>query len=153
MRVGDDASISPAGDMMAFAIAVGLVLAGLSVIRSELDRKDSNIYGPKASEIEAAVSWRGYDRDRNGLIEYESIMGITNGSIESPVLPVDGYVNITIESPTFSHSIHFVNGYPIDGDCEILTGDVIRHSLLVSVETENRLVPCVMIVSFKEVNA
>ncbi|MGA1822594.1 MAG: hypothetical protein ACMUIG_08700 [Thermoplasmatota archaeon] len=153
MRVGDDASISPAGDMMAFAVAVGLVFAALSVIGSELEREDRNYPSPNASDLEAVISWRGYDQDRNGLIEYESITGILNGSAESPILPVDGYVNITIESPTFSHSIHFMDGFPIDSEYGILTDDVIRHSLMVSVETGDGLVPCVMIVTFKEVGA
>lgn len=148
MRVGDDASISPAGDMIAFAVSMGLVMLALTVIGSDMNADDPRESGLKASDLESASTWRGFDRDRNGRIEYESMADIDNVSYE---LPIEGYVNVTIRSRTFEYSFHFMDGRLIENETGFVVEETLRHSVMVSVETSNETIPCIMIVSAGEV--
>jgi hypothetical protein len=68
MRAGERGSISPAGDLIAFGVALAIVVGLSGILPLMFPEKNSrDRIEPEA--ISAFLSWSGWDRDGDGIIE------------------------------------------------------------------------------------
>ena len=115
MRIGQEAYTSPAGDLMAFALAVGIVLAAVSAMDLE-DTGSDNSLEITSSDLATISNWKGWDKDRDGMLELSSILEIKNNVSDPPNLAIDKSVIVRIESQRITSELLFNRGHLVGRD-------------------------------------
>jgi len=115
MRIGQEAYTSPAGDLMAFALAVGIVLAAVSAMDLE-DTGSDNSMDITCSDLATISNWKGWDKDRDGMLELSSILEIKNNVSDLPNLAIDKSVIVRIESQRITSELLFNRGHLVGRD-------------------------------------
>jgi hypothetical protein len=69
MRIGDVGAVSPAGDLLAFSLAVVIVAALVVNIGLVEDDGDGLLCCPGFTEIMALQKWSGFDPDGDGVLD------------------------------------------------------------------------------------
>jgi hypothetical protein len=92
MKAGERGSISPAGDLIAFGVALAIVV-GLSGILPLMFPDPSNDDGIEPEAISAFLSWSGWDRDGDGILEESSLEGLSDSPL---TIPLDGSYRVTL---------------------------------------------------------
>jgi hypothetical protein len=143
MRAGERGSISPTGDLIAFSIAIAIVLSLTWALRSMApEEAGSDRLTP--GTISFFLSWPVWDMDGDGVLEESSIEG-TGANL---TVPLDGSYLVNIEFSGKGYDFLFEHGRTMDMR-EVRIG--ITHSTAVLVASNGRTVPGSM--SISEVHA
>ena len=141
MRAGGRGSISPAGDLIAFGIALAIVV-GLSGILPLMFPEPESDGGIDPEAISAFLSWSGWDRDGDGILEESSLDDQSNNE---RMIPLDGGYWVTLSFGDRDLIFLFEDGR-ISTDA--LAPDVsLTHSVSILVRIGNDLVPGTMTIS------
>jgi hypothetical protein len=141
MRIGDVGAVSQVGDLLAFSLAVVLVLTLIYQVEVRA-REDDDPEGTDWLQTAMAIrTWEVLDPDGDGVVDLD---GITEriANAETP-FPVENEVRINFILVNGSLELGFSNGEAI---AEGITheGDVIVHGFSVLVRTEGSVLPCLM---------
>jgi hypothetical protein len=86
MRIGDVGAVSPAGDLLAFSLAVVIIGMLLMKIGAVEVYQDDSQNGPTVPEVKVLLQWNGFDPDGDGVLDpFTNLDGP-----ELPHVPVDG---------------------------------------------------------------
>jgi hypothetical protein len=98
MRAGERGSISPAGDLIAFGIALAIVV-GLSGILPLMFSENESDDGVDPGAISAFLAWSGWDRDGDGILELQNIEELPSYA----TIALDGsyWVSVSVGERTF----------------------------------------------------
>jgi hypothetical protein len=141
MRIGDVGSVSLSGDLLAFSLAVSIVLMlGLKAAEiSSFEEEKEN--GVPLNEVDLLLEWEGFDPDKDGLIEPYG-----PGSLEDnrkKMIPVKGNIGVSIEWNDTKIIHEFEEGFYI-GTKENWGPDSQLHGFSVLIETRNGTFPGIM---------
>lgn len=146
MRIGQQAYTSPAGDIVAFALALGMVIAAASALN--IVDYGSNGVGEVDHSILSIISlWRGWDRDGDGKPELSSMMGIMNGTSQPPGISIDDPYIVVIESDVVEWSPIFSGGRLLDGEYRVVKESSVSRSLMILIEDGSTTHPARMSVA------
>ncbi|MBN1540413.1 MAG: hypothetical protein JW939_09735 [Candidatus Thermoplasmatota archaeon] len=144
MRIGDVGAVSHAGDLLAFSLAVVIVLSliyGVGTIGS--DEPDE---GPVdwVFVLGSIRTWKGFDPDGDGILEMEAISCLD--SIKRCPFPLNGDVTVFFRSVSISLGFHFSQG-SLDSSVEMAEHRSIVHGCTVLIDNDDVVIPCIMEVS------
>jgi len=106
MRIGDVGAVSPAGDLLAFSLAVILVAALVVKVGSTGDEDRAVFDGPTEAEVRAFHLFTGFDMNDDGVLEFQTG---SNGPFTDRV-PVEGTVVARMECQGSSIDHLFIEG-------------------------------------------
>ncbi|MBN1389481.1 MAG: hypothetical protein JXA22_02450 [Candidatus Thermoplasmatota archaeon] len=145
MRIGDVGAVSHIGDLLAFSLAVVIVLS----LTYGIGMMENDPAGETVDWVHVLSSirtWKGFDPDGDGILE--TCTTFSTEDIQSTSFPLEGRVLVTFRSETFLIGFHFV-----DGEFERSKGapqhDSMVHGCTVLVEDGTILIPCLMEVSLQ----
>ena len=140
MRVGNEGSVSPVSDLLAFGLSICIVLGLGSALAGELigdERRGASLTG---EELEIIRDWRGWEENGDSILEEPRLISIRSGDRPSAVLGLEGdiYVSITWENGNLSGQ--FQDGRFLGTD-QIPREAMILHGLTVLIQTDEGPVP------------
>lgn len=139
MRIGDVGSVSPAGDLLAFGLAVLIVVGLGSGLYDARDPRpeDAVISG---RELDSIRSWVGFDPDGDGDVDALSVISLVERGVSGEPLPCRGDLIVGVEWGTVEHHLLFRDGImeAVEGDA---AGSGVRHSLTVVVDLGSGTTP------------
>ncbi|MCK5772306.1 MAG: hypothetical protein KAH57_00820 [Thermoplasmata archaeon] len=140
MRVGNEGSVSPVGDLLAFGLSICIVLGLGSALAGELIGDERPVASLTGEELEIIRDWRGWEEDDDSIPEESLLISISSGDRPSAVLGLEGdiYVSITWESGDLS--VWFQDGRLLGTD-PIPEGTMMLHGLTVLIQTDEGPVP------------
>ncbi|MGA1865856.1 MAG: hypothetical protein ACMUFK_00145 [Thermoplasmatota archaeon] len=144
MRIGDVGAVSCAGDLLAFSLAIVIVLSliyGVGTMEGDGPEKDPVDWVFVLGSIR---TWRGFDPDGDGILEMEAISSLD--SFKSCPFPLSGEVTVAFRSVSFFLSFHFSQGF-LDSSVGMAEHRSIVHGCTVLIDNGAVMFPCVMEVS------
>ena len=140
MRVGNEGSVSPIGDLLAFGLSICIVLGLGSALAGELIGDERPVDSLTGDELEIIRDWRGWEEHGDSILEESRLISIDSGDRPSAVLGLEGdiYVSITWESGNLS--VRFEDGRFL-GTGPTPEGAMILHGLTMLIQTEGGPVP------------
>jgi hypothetical protein len=93
MRIGDVGAVSPAGDLLAFSLAVVIIAALVVKVGSAGDDKDDILGGPTISEVRSLHGWPGFDPDGDGTLDPYA----KTGDLDPGSVLIDNFVVVRME--------------------------------------------------------
>jgi len=145
MRIGDVGAVSPVGDLLAFSLAIVIVVSLVYSVET-LGSKDNDEDGEEWIYILMTVrGWVGFDPDGDGCMELRPISEL--GRDSTLEFPISGRVTVTFTMGNTDCNYRF-----IDGSLDTAIRDPVHISLVhgcsVIVETAEEVVPALMEISF-----
>ncbi len=140
MRVGNEGSVSPIGDLLAFGLSICIVLGLGSALAGELIGDERPVASLTGEELEIIRDWRGWEEDDDSIPEESLLISISLGDRPSAVLGLEGDIHVSITWETGNLSVWFQDGRFLGVD-PILEGTMILHGLTVLIQTEDGPVP------------
>ncbi len=140
MRVGNEGSVSPVSDLLAFGLSICIVLGLGSALAGELRRDDGRGASLSGEELEIIRDWRGWEENDDSLLEEPRLISIRSGDRPIAVLGLEGDVHVTITWEGGNLSGRFQDGRFLGTD-QIPEGAMILHGLTVLIQTDEGPVP------------
>ena len=137
MRIGDVGTVSPSGDLLAFSMAVILVVSlSIRLLDGNDGERQYRDFGP--GEIELVLSWGGIDPDEDGKIEFG------NGQMEMDLgrgpFPIQGRIGLVVSNGEGSAESLFNDGKLVHPENDRRISSPVR-GVPVMVEADGRTSP------------
>ncbi|MFW3146992.1 MAG: hypothetical protein ACMUIE_09295 [Thermoplasmatota archaeon] len=137
MRIGDVGTVSPSGDLLAFSIAVVMVVS-LSIHLLDRNGGEHQFADIDPKDIELVLAWRGLDPDENGAIE------VSDGEIgldpNKGPFPLPGKIGLAVRGREGGAESYFIDGDATSPGSVLKIGSPIR-SVAILVEEKGRISP------------
>ena len=140
MRVGNEGSVSPVSDLLAFGLSICIVLGLGSALAGELRGDESQGSSLTGEELEIIRDWRGWEDDGDLILEMDRLISIGSGDRPRAVLGLEGDVLVKITWEIGNLSVWFRDGRFLGTD-PIPNGSMILHGLTVLIQTDDGPVP------------
>lgn len=144
MRIGDVGAVSPIGDLLAFSLAVVIVVSLVYSVGTN-ERNDTEKSEEDWTDILISVrGWIGFDPDQDGFLELRPPSDLVP---ESEVeFPVPGIVTVTFNMCDMEYGYRFIDR-SLDLDTPEPAHLSIVHGCSVIVETPDGVFPSLMEIS------
>lgn len=139
MRIGDVGSISPSGELVAFALAVSVVLALSIYLTSLQEGEEPPVIS--AEEIRTISLWKGLDPDQDGLIMVKDGELVTD--LEKWPFPLSGRIGLVLSHNDLEMTWFCDEGVIIKNVEDFRISSEV-HGLSILIKTEDATIPGVL---------
>jgi hypothetical protein len=144
MRVGDVGSVSQVGDLLAFSLALVLVMSMIYQIETVQCEDGGMEEFDWPSSIVSIRNWKGFDPDQDGIVDLTGIQERVKTSPNS--FPIKDRTLVTFILEQNSFNLSFIDGHLMAGEMDLAIDSLI-HGFPVVAEFEGNVSPCLMEVS------
>lgn len=141
MRIGDVGSVSHVGDLLAFSLAIVLVLN--LIYQVEITGNDDQDVETSNWTLNMIMikTWPVFDPNGDGVIDLDMIHKRLNATVEP--FPIEGDLIVTFLMDEFTLEIAFEDGF-FKPEPFLSLDNVIVHGSSILVEISGRVQPCLM---------
>lgn len=144
MRIGDVGTVSHVGDLLAFSLAVILVLSLIFQVGEKAEEAEQAGNDEWVSLIISLRSWEGFDQDNDGIIDLDGIHERLS-AIQEP-FPTENEVHVSFLFEGDGLELHFLNG-TLASNRSCPMENALTHGCSVLVEQRDSIIPCLMEIS------